>query len=168
MTAHSYPLTELAADYARAAGGLAVCGGLLAVAQPAPFVAWALGAGAIVFAGFGLATLNRHLAPIAWDGQGVRRGGLRPASIAWHDLAGLRLRFFSTRRDRQTGWMDLVLSAPGARIVVAEGLPGFRDLVARAGAAARARGLDLSPATLANLGAMGLPGADAGAAGMAP
>ena len=81
---------------------------------------------------------------------------LRSVTIAWDRLDRMKLAFYSTRRDRKSGWMQLQLGAGGARLSLDSRLDGFDRLVRHAAIAADARGLELSQATVANLQALGI------------
>ena len=69
----------------------------------------------------------------------------------------MKLSYFSTKRDRSDGWMQLSLGSTGSRTLrVDSALEGFYDIVERAARAAETAGLPLSVATLANLRSMGI------------
>ena len=69
----------------------------------------------------------------------------------------LKLSYFSTKRDRSDGWMQLAVRSAGGRAVkVDSSLEGFYDIVERAARAAETTGLQLSLATRANLRSMGI------------
>ncbi|MBM3572175.1 MAG: hypothetical protein FJX52_07405 [Alphaproteobacteria bacterium] len=88
-------------------------------------------------------------------------------SLEWPLIRDLRLRYYSTRRDRTQGWMQLRLDGPGGALSFDSHLEGFDDLVRRAAAAARTAGLKLSAATLDNLGALGIDRSGLGGEGEA-
>ena len=73
----------------------------------------------------------------------------------------MKLSYFSTKRDRSGGWMQLVVGSAGGRAVkVDSSLDGFYDIVERAARAAESRGLELSRTTRSNLRSMGIFVAD--------
>jgi hypothetical protein len=77
--------------------------------------------------------------------------------VEWNRLDRMKLSYFSTKRDRTDGWMQLAVGSTGGRLVkVDSSLEGFHDIVARAAEAAEATRLSLSDATKANLRSMGL------------
>src|SRR6185437_2179606 len=86
--------------------------------------------------------------------------GLLSRRIAWAELERVKLAYYSTRRDRKSGWLQLELRGSGARVDLDSRIAGFDSVVRRAAEVAGARGLVLSDATLANLEALGiaLPG----------
>ena len=77
--------------------------------------------------------------------------------VEWNRLDRLKLSYFSTKRDRSGGWMQLAVGSAGGRTVkVDSALEGFYDIVERAAQAAETNGLELSVATRANLRSMGI------------
>ena len=158
MTEHRYPLDVLLPDYGRAAAGLAVTAGPLPWLGGSPVTQSILGVLSLIFVGFALSTVARQIKRVHWDEQGVSTSGLRSASVRWSDLDRLALRYFSTRRDKTRGWMQLDVAGGGRTVRIDSGLGEFPDLAQRALEAARARGLRLDPVTLANAAALGLDG----------
>ena len=94
----------------------------------------------------------------------LRAHGMRPRTIPWAELDRMKLAYYSTRRDRKSGWMQLELGAGRARVHLDSRIVGFDRLVRRAAEVASARGLELSEATLANLEAIGVRLPEFGAA----
>jgi len=68
----------------------------------------------------------------------------------------MTLAYYSTRRDRRDGWMQLELRSGWTRVHLDSRIEGFTELVDEAARAARCRGLTLNAATLANLSALGV------------
>lgn len=158
---HDYPASAMAGDYLRAATGLVPSGLLLATIPTSAAVAAVLGSLAAIFAAFGLRTLLRHGTSLEMSATELRARGLWPGTIAWDELDRMKLAYYSTRRDRTSGWMQLELAGGGARLGLDSRIAGFDQLVRRATAAAAARGVALSDATLANLAALGIRVPDA-------
>jgi hypothetical protein len=150
-----YPLRSFAFDYAGGGIGLASSLGLLAFAQPAAPVALALAAAGALFLVYFARTVCRQLTHIELDETGIRaRGpavGLLSAAIRWEDLRSLQLDYYSTRRDREGGWMQLKVSDAQRTIRIDSDLDGFAAVARAAARAAAARGLALDAATLGNL-----------------
>ncbi|MCA8907035.1 MAG: hypothetical protein KDA64_03960 [Rhodospirillaceae bacterium] len=151
-----YPTGNLVADYGRGALGLGISGAVLLLVDAAPLVFWTFALFGAVSAWFLGRTLLRHLSAFGHDADAVWQTGPLGRRIAWEELSALRLKFFSTRRDRSAGWMHLTLSGRRTTLRVESALDGFEELVARAFDAAKARDLALSDATLANLMALGI------------
>lgn len=79
--------------------------------------------------------------------------------LSWEHLDRLRLRYYSTRRDRSDGWMTLTLAglAPSGRRVrlgLDSTVDGFIEIARAAAAAAVRNGVALKPSTVANLNAL--------------
>jgi hypothetical protein len=154
VTRHfAYPHRALLADYARASAGLVFAAAVLFLP-----LHWALsvvfGAIAALLLGFGLRTFLRQRSRIELSETGIAVAGPWPRRIDWADLAEFRLRYFSMRRDRKHGWMELTLKAKGAKLSIESQIEGFEAIVEQAARAAA--GLDIDEASLVNLGAMGL------------
>ncbi|HWG79101.1 MAG TPA: hypothetical protein VN681_04955 [Stellaceae bacterium] len=156
MTRHRYPMKALAADYARAVLGLALCLPPLLLAATAPVAAAIFGVLALLFALFALSTLLRQLGTIVLDEQGIAVDGGWSRRMAWASLARVNLRWFAARRDRRSGTMQLVLRGGGRRIAIDSRIADFTAIAAAAAAAAEARGLTLSEVTRDNLAALGV------------
>jgi hypothetical protein len=156
MTSHAYPPTALIGDYGRAGLGLAFVVPPLFVISPIQVVGAACVGLAALFTAFAARTLLRQLASIEMDERGIGASGLWPLWLEWAALDDLSLRYYATRRDREGGWMQLVLRARGGRLRLDSRIAGFNVIAARAVRAAEARRLPLSPITVANLAALGL------------
>jgi hypothetical protein len=157
---HFYPAQAMAGDYLRTAAGLVPTGFIFATV-PVSVVAGAfLGAFAAVFAVFGLRTMLRHGTSIEMTAEELHARGPFRATIRWSELDRLKLSYYSTRRDRRSGWMQLELGAGRTRVGLDSRIEGFDRVVRRAAAAAHERGLDLSESTVANLNSLGLLGHD--------
>jgi hypothetical protein len=89
------------------------------------------------------------------DEEGVSTAGIRRVTVRWQGLRRVKLSYFSTRRDRQRGWMQLMLRGDTGMIRVDSSLEGFEALVARTAEVLNARGLKVSDTTAANFAAYG-------------
>ena len=151
-----YPLRTVALDYFYSLLGLAFTLTPLALVTPLAPVTGVLAFFALLFFLFALRTAIRHNTFVAVSDECVTLGGLWGADIAWGELRELKLSYFSTRRDRQEGWMQLRLRGEKRTIRLDSTLAGFDKLVARAAQEARQNALDLEPGTVQNLIALGL------------
>lgn len=158
-----YPARALLADYARGAIGLGVCAGLIFLVKPAAAVASILSAAAILFLVYFTRTVCRQLTNIELDETGIRAKGPLGAPIRWEDLRSLRLDYYSTRSDREGGWMQLRLRDAQRTIRIDSEVDGFVELAGAVAAEARRRGADLDESTRANLGLLGIADPAAGA-----
>jgi hypothetical protein len=156
MTVHTYPTAAMSGDYLRAACGAIPCLAILLAVPLAPPVMAAVGSLAALFAAFGIRTALHHRSRIEMTETALSASGPLGANIPWTALDGMKLAYYSARRDRGDGWMQLVLRAGRARLSLDSRIEGFPLLVAQAARAAAARRLTLNPATLANLEALGI------------
>src|SRR5207249_1424904 len=155
-TRHVYPATAMVGDYLRAAAGLVPTGVVFATEPVGTVAATVLGSFAAVFGIFGLRTVLRHGTSLEMTDTDLRAHGALRARIAWAELDRMKLTYYSTRRDRRSGWMQLELSAGGSRVRLDSRIEGFDRLVRRAAEVAAARGVALNEATLDNLQALGI------------
>ena len=154
MSDHRYTVAALTPDYVRAGAGIALTAGPLVVVNPAPIPAYLLGALAILFALFAARTAIRQRTTIRLSRTGIRALGPFGAAIEWAELSKVELRYFSTRRDRAKGWMQLRLRAGRRRLRLDSSVDAFESIAARATEEARARGVGLDESTRANLAAI--------------
>lgn len=151
-----YPARAVMLDYFYAALGLAFTLVPLALVTPLPAVTGVLAGFAILFFIFGLRTAIRHNTFVEVSDSGVTLRSLWGFKVTWSELRELKLSYFSTRRDRHGGWMQLRLRGQKRTIRVDSTLDGFEKLVARAAREARARELELGLETVQNLMALGV------------
>jgi hypothetical protein len=163
MTRHAYPSSAMIGDYLRATAGFTPIAAILAIAPVGTSADLILGGLAVLFLLFGIRTALRHGTRVEMTETGLSASGPLVASIRWAELDSIKLAYYSTRRDRRDGWMQLKLRAGAARIRLDSRIEGFPKLVERAARAAEMRGLELSTATAANLEALGI-----GSPGVAP
>jgi hypothetical protein len=156
MSRHRYPPRALLGDYARAALGLALTSPPLLLVRMAPVAAAIVALLAGLFALFALATMLRQLGTVILDEGGIAVSGGWSRRIDWQDLRRVRLSWFAARRDRSSGFMQLVVAGGGRRIAVDSRIADFEIIAAVAADAAAARGLALNDTTLANLAALGV------------
>ncbi len=161
MTVLHYEWPEVRADYWRAAAGMALTGIPLLLVRPGAILFWVLLAMFALFAVFGFRTLMRHRMEVdAGPDVVTRRGGGFWGSFSRSvDLAKLRrmkLRYFSPRRDRRDGWMQLRLWDDRTALSVDTALAGFETVLEHAVSAAARNRLVLDPSTRANLAGLGV------------
>ena len=152
---YRYPLGNLVGDYSRAAAGL------LCTIAPALMVSLgsvtraALAVLALLFLSFALRTLYRQRMRVRVSDRAISgRPGAAP--LCWGELTSVRLAFYSTRRDRQRGWMQLTLHAGRRALCVDSYIDGFGDIARRAAVAAGTNRLSLNPASRANFQSLGI------------
>jgi hypothetical protein len=151
----AYPARRLIGDYVRAASGLLLTAGPAVLLPAGSYGFILLGAGAALFAALAGQTCLRQLTSVRVDEEGIEAGpgGTR---IRWRDLSGVKLSYFSTRRDGRGGWMQLSLQGGRGRIRLDSRLEGFETVVGLAARWALENRIALSPASTSNLKALGL------------
>lgn len=152
----AYPASAMIGDYLRSAAGLAPTLFILATVSLGDVATAVLGGFAAIFGAFAIRTALRHGTSIDMDAAALRASGWQHTVITWAELDRVKLAYYSTRRDRKSGWMQLQLGAGGARLNLDSRLDGFEQLARQAAHAAAERGLELSDATAANLQALGV------------
>lgn len=160
MSTFRYARQELRADYIRAAAGLALMAAVLLFVSAGTVLHWILLGFSGLFAVFGIRTWLRGKAGIEADAEAIARPApgfpqFLARHIRWDELRKLKLRYFSVKRDRSEGWMQLKVAGHGGSLAIDSALVGFDEIVGLAVAAAEANGLDLDGNTRANLAALG-------------
>jgi hypothetical protein len=156
MTCYAYPTSAMYGDYARAAAGFLPTAAILTTLPVGVVAATVLSSLGTIFAVFGVRTLVRHGTRFDLTESALRASGLRRTSIAWAELDRMTLGYYSTRRDRRDGWMQLELRSGWKKVRLDSRIEGFTELVSKSANAAKSRGLTLNAATLANLAALGV------------
>ena len=154
-TFYTYPTSAMYGDYLRAAAGFLPTAAILTTMPVGVVAATVLSGFVALFAVFGLRTILRHGTCFEMTGSALRASGLRRTSIAWGELDRMTLSYYSTRRDRRDGWMQLELRSGWTKVRLDSRIDGFAELVDKSARAARSRGLTLNASTLANLAALG-------------
>jgi hypothetical protein len=146
-----YSLRALVPDYAGSGTGVVISLGLIGFVPLAWPVRWVATAAALLFLVYFGRTVCRQLTPIELDEAGIRARGPLGTVIRWENLRSLQLEYYSTRADREGGWMQLKLRDATRTIRIDSALDGFAGLAGRAAREASLRGLALDAATAANL-----------------
>jgi hypothetical protein len=161
---YRYPWQAMVPDYTRAAVGILATGTPLVVMELPGLAVGVLAFLAAIFTLFGVHAALRHATRILVSARDIRAlpVGTR---LDWDSLTRLKLAYFSVRRDGRRGWMELKLGSGRRTLRIDSRLEGFGEVVRQAAAAARQACVHLEPATLTNLANLGIPMADAPAAG---
>ena len=115
-----------------------------------------LGALAALFAVYGVRTVLRHRTWLGVSEDGITVHGLLRRQLPWDELTRCTLGYYSTRRNRDRGWMQLTLKAGRRSLRIESQIEAFDRIVLRAARAASARGIDLDNTTRENLRALGI------------
>lgn len=165
MSVHRYHRRDLNADLLRAGLGVAACVVPMFFLAPGATATYVLAVPAVFFALFGLRTWLHTRTELTTDETGLTVSGMSGARLDWAALDTVKLSYFSTRRDREAGWMQLKLRGGGAKIAVHSTLEDFETVCRQAFHAAQSRDLELSDATARNFAVIGL---GAGPEGLTP
>ena len=157
-----YSLAAIRRDYLRAAAGLGMSLLLLLLVTTGGVAFYVFMGFVAIFAAFGAHTYLKQSTLIILDENTAQQRFTGPAErilgerrVPWNEIDRVRLRYFGRRRDSGRGVVELTIAAGRSRITADQALEGFDDLVRRARVAAKANGVDLDPATEANLSALG-------------
>ena len=156
VSVHAYSRRAVGADVARAAVGVACTTAPLALVRPPAGLQAVLVGVAVLFVAYGAGAFLRRATRITVTETGIESEGWRRRAIAWGDVTGLSLAYYSTRRGSGEGWMQLRLKGPGGTLRVESTLDAFVAVVRRAAQAAFDNRLALDRATLVNLRALGI------------
>lgn len=125
-----YPLGKLVPDYLRAGVGF----GLTMVPMPHaigghPVVLLIVLGLAGLFGSFGFTTFLRQKSTVCTSEDGLWIEGLWSKSIRWDEVREIDLRYFSTRKDKQKGWLQLKIIGPAGKIRVDSNLNDFDEFL---------------------------------------
>ncbi len=156
MSEHRYSKEGVGADYMRAGGGAFLAGAALFLVDSGLVVRIILLLVVMLFIGYGFTTWHRQRTIIQASEGGILATGWLKKYVEWNELESIGLNYYSTKRDRKGGWMQLGLKSAGTRLKIHSTLDGFDRIVARAAQEAVKRGLELSPTTTENLHSLGI------------
>ena len=153
---HRYPARAVLLDYLYSGLGLLFTLGPLGLAASAGPAAWVLGGLGALFAVYGVRTVLRHRTCIRLSEEGLVVEGLLRRHLRWDQLTRCTLGYYSTRRKRDHGWMQLTLKAGRRSLRIDSQIEGFDRIVRRAAHAAGSCGIALDNTTQENLRALGI------------
>lgn len=156
MSAHRYPVASLRGDYLRAAGGMLFLGLLLIGASTVPVMFVLIGSVFLLFAGFGFQTWSKHMTMIELDGDGLQIFGLRRRKFTWDTLTGVKLRFFTMKRDRDSGWMELTLIGDAGKTKIDSSIEGFNEIAEAVAKSVEEKGIKIDETSVENFNAIGI------------
>ncbi|MDX1738028.1 MAG: hypothetical protein R3261_07310 [Alphaproteobacteria bacterium] len=156
MSTFYYHKQKLYWDLSKALFGLFLVGGVLIFANPVPWLFYTLVAITSIFILFLLKIIARFKTEINIDETGIEISMLKATRLNWADLDHFKLRYYSTKKSGDKGWMDLQLKGKGKRINVDSQLDGFEEVLGEAARHAAKTGLGLDPVTIDNLNASGI------------
>lgn len=156
MSIHRYSLQNLLPDYLRGGAGLIIGGGGWLLAPGMLHVVVIFGGLTLLFLLFTMRTVARQYTRIEMTDDAITSGGIGRLTLRWSDLDRVKLRYYSTRRNRSGGWMTLKLARRRTAISVDSNIDGFDAIAARAARTIAENRAAADDITLANLAALGL------------
>ena len=153
---HRYPARAVLLDYLYSGLGLLFTLGPLGLAASAGLAAWVLGGLGALFAVYGARTVLRHRTCLRLSEEGLVVESLLRRHLPWDRLTRCTLGYYSTRRHRDRGWMQLTLKAGRRSLRIDSQIEGFDRIVRRAVHAAAGSGIALDHTTQENLRALGI------------
>ena len=159
MTIFHYPMNALRGDYLRGAIGLFVTVGLLVAATKITIFQYIFAAGALLFLGFFLRTAQRHLTTFSFSNDTFQANGPLGKNISLPAVIDIRLRYFSTRKDRtgKGGWFELTIRDPKSKISVDSTINGFDQIMQHCVDIIHQNKLAPSETTIENFSSAGFP-----------
>ncbi|MBM85958.1 MAG: hypothetical protein CMM47_08045 [Rhodospirillaceae bacterium] len=157
MTSHRYPINALLGDYLRGGIGFVVSVSLFAISDILTVIQYIIGAAGIIFGGYVIRTVVRHWTALEVSEDGMLANGPFGKALRWNDVTAVKLRYFSTQRDRSKGWFQLTIKGSTGSISVDSTLEGFEVLLKSCAQSVMRNGLELSEATTENFAAAGYP-----------
>ncbi|MCW5730225.1 MAG: hypothetical protein KIT20_05680 [Alphaproteobacteria bacterium] len=154
---HRYSTSALMPHYVRAITGTAIAGAVLLFTGFSSAMLWVAGPLCGLFLAFGAVTALRQATRIEVSSTGIRAIGPLSREILWEDLVRVDLRYYSTKRDRSDGWMQLKVGGGGGGPIRIESTIGdFGQVVRAVAREAAARGVRLSESSAANIEALAM------------
>ncbi len=150
MSLHRYDIRQLYGDYIRAGLGMIATIAPIAFMRPDWPIAFMLGSIALLCFYFVAQTYIRHRTVVGIDDEGIFMRGINTVSFRWTELSRFNLNYYSLRRDRMNGWMELTIKSGTRTITFDSRLEDFIVIVRRAHAAAKANQITLNAITQAN------------------
>ena len=160
MVVLRYPKRSLRGDYLRSAIGLGIGGGVLLSVPPSPAIVLIFGGIAVLFAVFGLRTVQRQLLQVAVTDEEIATSDLRTRTMGWNELTRVRVRVYGMRRNRtrmaRGGFVELMLQGPAGKMRFESSLEGFELLAWHAARAVRRYGVTIDSTSSSNLIELGI------------
>ena len=124
-----YERKDLVFDYLRSGVGTLLVGTPVVFANVGLYLWLFLAAIVLIFLVYGLRTFNRQMTVVYFNEQEITvRSFIGTDTLAWEQMDVVNLRYFSTRRDQQDGWMHLILGYQGKKIRIDSGLEDFNEI----------------------------------------
>ena len=156
MQRYRYSLSSLRGDYVRAGLGMLFTGLMLIGAISIPVMFFIIATIFLLFVGFGFQTWLRHMTMVCIESDGINIYGIRRRKIFWENLNGTKLRFFSTKRDRDSGWMELTLLTSSGKFKIDSSIDGFNEIAESVAKNLDHRNIKIDATSVENFNAIGV------------
>lgn len=121
-------------------------------------VTFVLSAVFLIFSVHGLFACARFRTRVHLDPDHISMLGARKRSIQWSKLRGVRLAYYTTRRDREQGWFRMSLRGLHNQCLAVDSrLTDFHLIARQVAVAAHQRNILPDPASRENFRALGIP-----------
>ena len=156
---HHYTDKSVRRDYIQAGIGILFFGLPVLLADLGIIIGTILGALTVFFIGHGARTLNHQLSFLELTDSGLIKHGPIKKRLAWEQLDEVKLRYFSTARDRPSsglgeGWMEMTLNGDDICVKFNSELGNFEHLANTIEKKAVSLGLRFDQSTEANFRAL--------------
>ena len=156
MSGFRYPVASLRGDYIQAAVGTTITGALMISAFSVPVMFFFIGPLFVLFFGFGLKTWSKHLTMIEIEPSGLQIFGFRRRHVDWNSVTGAKLRFFTIKRDRDAGWMELTLLTDSRKIKIESTIDGFNEIAEAVARIVESKDIKIDETSVENFNAIGI------------
>lgn len=158
MTSHNYPSASILVDYAKAMSGLAISLLSLFLFGVSGILNIFLFCIAIIFLLFAIKTFIRNGTTVYLSEEEILVTSilLRKKLLKLHETKGLKLNYYSTRRDRERGWMQLSIYDKKQKISIDSSISNFESIAKKIANMAKKNEITLSNRTINNFRALGI------------
>ena len=146
----TYPASYFWKGYARAGAGVLFSGAIWLLLPSSVYVSIGCSIFLLVFVVFALQVVLRHTSVVELGRDTIVVRGPRTITVSWSELRSIDLSYFSTRRDGESGWMQLKLESVAGTVRIDSDLEMFADVVNIALRHSAILGLDVSSRTRQN------------------
>lgn len=152
----NYSALGLIGNYARTLVGIVMTVVPLLLLNPISAIVYILVVMLILFVGYGIYTYLKQITRFEVTEDGIDMIGPVNRRINWEDLDGFSLKYYSTQRRRNAGWMTLRLKGGGVKMSIDSAINDFDVLLRLAFRMAERKGVEVNSVTLANLAVLGI------------
>lgn len=133
---YAYPIGQVLRELAGAVIGVTFFGAPLLFVKQSSVIFLALTLVIALFAVYGFRAILRQQQAFRLTDAGLERTGINPRRIDWNTLNRVQVRYYSTRRDRTAGWLQMIVNGGGKSVRVDSALIDFdvfaSEVIARA------------------------------------